>query len=381
MPATKTLRREFLQLADTYDPAKHNIAGFYISEKLDGTRCFWDGGISRGEPTASVPWANVVDPKTGEKKGKIKGRSTGLWSRYGNPIMAPDSFLNALPSCPLDGELWAGRGKFQLCRSICAGDEPDPRFNQISYAVYSSPSLMHVFRTGLIKNTNMVLDVQFEDFEKYVLMRLDKFGGDYRELVGGKATFEEELLFLREAIESQSDQCFLHKQVKLPGDEDAAKTFANEYLDKMLDLGAEGCVIRDGSAIWTPKRHKGLLKFKPYEDAEAKVIGYVCGKEGKQGNVLGKIGALKVRSISLKKNVEFEIGSGLTFADREFATAEMTALAAKNPGEACGPGTNGAHMQGKVIRIGDTITFKYRELSDDGIPKEGRYWRRRDGVE
>src|SRR4051812_13731200 len=63
MPAaTKTPRREFLQLADTYDAEKHDIAGFYISEKLDGTRCFWDGGISRGEPTASVPWANIIDP-------------------------------------------------------------------------------------------------------------------------------------------------------------------------------------------------------------------------------------------------------------------------------------------------------------------------------
>jgi hypothetical protein len=24
------------------------------------------------------------------------------------------------------------------------------------------------------------------------------------------------------------------------------------------------------------------------------------------------------------------------------------------------------------------VTFKYRELSDDGIPKEARFWRRRD---
>ena len=39
-------RREFLQLAERYDAEKHDAAGRYISEKLDGTRCFWDGGLS-----------------------------------------------------------------------------------------------------------------------------------------------------------------------------------------------------------------------------------------------------------------------------------------------------------------------------------------------
>ena len=65
-------RREFLQLADHYDPHKHDVAGWFVSEKLDGTRCFWDGGITRGLPTEQVPWASIIDPKTGEKKAKIK---------------------------------------------------------------------------------------------------------------------------------------------------------------------------------------------------------------------------------------------------------------------------------------------------------------------
>lgn len=372
---TKTLRREFLQLADTYDSAKHVIAGFYISEKLDGTRCFWDGGITRGQPTDTVPWASVIDPKTGDRKAKIKPVSTGLWSRYGNPIMAPDWFLNALPACPLDGELWAGRGNFQLCRSICGGDEPDPRFKQISYAVYSSPSLPAIFASGEIKNANMRLAVDVDAMEKYVTGRLKKFGGDFKFVTKG-ATFEQELLFLREAIESQNDYVFLHRQVRLPLDEAEARTAAAGYLDQVLDKGGEGCVIRNPAAVWTPKRHKGLLKFKPYEDAEAVIIGYVSGKEGKQGNVLGKIGALRVRSTTLKNNVEFEIGSGLTMEDREFLLHKDTSYAAEHPGE-----DMPADAQGRHLKVGQTITFKYRELSDDGIPKEGRYWRRREGVE
>ena len=35
-------------------------------------------------------------------------------------------------------------------------------------------------------------------------------------------------------------------------------------------------------------------------------------------------------------------------------------------------------FQGRHFKRGQTVTFKYRELTDDGIPKEARYWRRRD---
>ncbi len=378
MPATKTLRREFLQLADTFDPAKHNVAGYYISEKLDGTRCFWDGGITRGMKTKDVPWANTIDPKTGKTKAKFKPESSGLWSRYGNPIMATDEFLNALPCCPLDGELWAGRGNFQLCRSICAGDEPDPRFGQISYAVYSTPALAHVFQSGEIKNSNFTLNVDMPVVEKFVLARID--GGSFaREFVHplGGSTFEDELVFLRGSLDTQNDHVFLHRQTKLPVEREAAAAAVEEFLAKVLDQGGEGVVIRNPNAIWTPKRHKGLLKYKPFEDAEAVVIGFVAGKEGKQGNVLGKIGALIVRTVGFENNVEFEIGSGLTFEQRNFTPRGPVAAALwaeANPGQ-----TLPAEFKlSKHFVVGDTITFKYRELSDDGIPKEGRYWRKRD---
>lgn len=372
--AAKLPRREFLQLADTFDAGKHEITGFYISEKLDGTRCFWDGGLTRGIPTRDVPWASTTDPKTGKPKDKVKKTATGLWSRYGNPIMAPDWFLNQLPCCPLDGELWAGRGNFQLCRSICGGDTPDDRFDKISYAVYSSPALAHIFRDGEIKNSNMVLDVSFKGMTEFLRDQVKAIPG--YQSVPENSTFEQELLFLRDMIQSQNDHCFLHLQTKLPVDPQAARDAAYEHLSKVLDKGGEGCMIRDPFALWTPKRHKGLLKFKPYEDSEAQVIGYVTGKEGKQGNVLGKIGALRVRSLKLKKNVEFEIGSGLTMEEREFATPAAVAYATAHPAEAMP-----AEFNGKHIKLGSTITFKYRELSDDGIPKEGRYWRRREGVE
>lgn len=372
MPATKIQRREFLQLADTYAPAKHKVGGFYISEKLDGTRAVWDGGITRGMRTEDVPWASLTNPKEGGRKAKIKPISTGLWSRYGNPIIAPDSFLNQLPCCPLDGELWAGRENFQTCRSICAGDDPDPRFDQISYAVYSSPSFGSLFANGLIKNANMHVEIVLADIERFVRNRLPRFKGDFKYCPAG-STFDQELLFLREAIEAQNDHVFLHRQTKLPADHDEARAVVEATLEKLLEERAEGVVIRDPAAKWIPKRHKGLLKYKPFDDAEAVVVGFRAGKEGKQGNVLGKIGTLQVRTISFRENVTFEIGSGLTFENRELATEADRLWAHAHPGQEMPNATNGKH-----IKQGATITFKYRELSDDGIPKEGRFWRLRD---
>lgn len=368
---TKQVRREFLQLAHTYDPKKHRIANQYISEKLDGMRCFWDGGLTRGMPTASVPWAALLDPRTGETKKKVAPFSTGLWSRYGNVIHAPDWFLNSLPACPLDGELWAGRGNFQLAMSICRGDEPDPRFDKISYAIYSSPPLPNIFSSGLIKNANMLLDVRIETMENFFTRRLDSFDGDYK-YVRPEADFEEELLFLQEAIETQNDHCFLHQQVKLPAVETEAVEFAYDYMHKVLDRGGEGCIIRDGTSVWTPKRHNGLLKFKPFDDAEATVVGFIAGREGKQGNVLGKIGALVVSY----NGIEFELGTGFTMQERQFTPRGSLGAqlwAEEHPGERL-PDT---FDKSYSFRIGDIVTFLYRELTNDGIPKEARYHRKR----
>ena len=253
-----TCVEKFLQLADTYNPDKHKIAGYLVSEKLDGTRCFWDGGLSRGIPTDHVPWASTTDPKTGQRKPKLKPTATGLWSRYGNPIMAPDDFLNALPACPLDGEFWAGRGNFQLCRSICGGDEPDPRFHRISYAVYSAPAIPYVFSSGEIKNTNMVRNLAFEEIEKWIKPRMFPGYG----WVNTPATFNDELMFLREYLEAQNDRVFIHHQLRLPEDEVVARAMVNDFLDKVLEQGGEGVVIRNPLSSWIAKAAQGPVEVQ-----------------------------------------------------------------------------------------------------------------------
>jgi len=154
------------------------------------------------------------------------------------------------------------------------------------------------------------------------------------------ATFDGELAFLCKNIPVQDDRVFLHRQVKLPDDEAEAGDRANALLEKVLDRGGEGVVIRDPQASWFPRRNRGLLKHKPFDDAEAVIVGFVAGKEGKQGNVLGKIGSLRVRW----GEVEFEIGSGMTMAERELADDAHDYAAALPP----------PHLRRRRRRIRDT---------------------------
>jgi DNA ligase-1 len=353
------MRREFLQLADTFK--KHKIAGHHISEKLDGTRCFWDGGISRGRRTEDVPWASILDPKTGERKTKIKPLATGLWSRYGNPIIAPDEFLDQLPNVLLDGELWAGRGNFQLCRSICGGDTPDPRFMaNIQYTVYSAPSFNRVFQDGEIKNTNMLCSINRDAIVAWLNnCRVYSPCTD--------ATFNAELTFLEHRLDGLAN-CRLHTQTLLSEDEATAREQMNARLDEVLSLGGEGVVLRNPQAVWLPKRHTGILKVKPSLDSEATIVGYTSGREGKTGRRLGGIGSLVVEW----KGKRFQL-SGMTDAEREFSTPTMVGYAAKHPDQEMP-----SNFNGKLLPLGTSVTFAYRERTDDGTPKEARYQRVRD---
>jgi DNA ligase-1 len=368
-----TTRREFLQLAKTYNPKKpprkgYNLAGWFVSEKLDGGRCFWDGGVTRGMFTTDVPWANIYDPKTGEVKKKIKPVSTGLWSRYGNPIMAPDWFLNGLPCLPLDGELFAGRGQFQTTMSIIRKDNPiDEEWRNVQFAVYSSPPFEAVFGDGEIKNNNFHRTLQWAEIVEWLKARVVNlpFAGDFTTALSG-STFDQELLLLSEALETPTDFAYLHPQTRLPDNNNEAADEIEHQLDKVLDLGGEGLILRSPEAIWYPKRMDHILKYKPFSDDEAVITGFTSGRVGKEGLLHGKIGAL----ITVYNGKRLEI-SGLTHDEREFSTPAQVVHATENPGQ-----DMPTDFSGKHFKAGDTVTFKYRELSDDGIPKEARYFRK-----
>jgi DNA ligase-1 len=356
-------------LAHKYLPDKSVVGGYYISEKLDGTRVFWDGGLSRGVPTIQVPYANTTDPKTGKLKKKIKPIATGLWSRYGNPIIAPDRFLNTLPCMPLDGEIWAGRGNFQLSRSICAGDTPGENWDKAEFAVFGCPPLDIVFSNGRVNNPHMTMDIVYANINRWLQNHRAEIMEDYICLSAaqGRVPFEYELTCLQDSLDSSS-HVYLHRQKKLPADAAKAAQAVEIELDRVLKLGGEGIILRNPDSPWLPKRVRTLLKYKPFHDDEGVIVGFTSGRRTDKGSkLLGKIGAL----ILDYKGKRLEL-SGLTHEEREFSVRSMVDYAKDHPGEDMPSSLEGIHF-----KIGQTVTFKYRELSDDGVPKDARYWRKR----
>jgi ATP-dependent DNA ligase len=109
-----------------------------------------------------------------------------------------------------------------------------------------------------------------------------------------------------------------------------------------------------------------VMKIKPFDDAQGEVVGFTSGKETDKGSKLrGLIGNV----ILDYKGKRLEL-CGFTNEERAFSTEESTKIAYQTPGEQMPTDT-----QGKHFKIGDTVEFRYRELSDGGIPKDARYYR------
>ena len=128
----------------------NTISGWFLSEKLDGLRAYWDGGISRGFLAKNVPYANTERDKRLVDPDYL---ATGLWSRNAKVIRAPEWFLDALPNgLALDGELWGGVGQWEATASIIKQNTPDDRdWRRIKYMVFDSPLYEIIFQPGLIE--------------------------------------------------------------------------------------------------------------------------------------------------------------------------------------------------------------------------------------
>lgn len=359
------MKAEYLMLAQVYDPDKHSVAGSYVSEKLDGTRAYWDGGVSRGARLTDVPWANIWDKKGG-LKANLPEFATGLWSRYGNPIMAPDWFLNQLPCCPLDGELWAGRGAFQDCRSIVSRNEPDERWRDIRFAVFGSPSPGRVYSNRNIKGSNIQLSIDAGAAYGFAMQRLEAgVLEDYKGLPSD-ATFADEIVFLNGLIDDR-DNVYIHHQRLLSSNEAEAQEQLGIYMNSVVDMGGEGVMLRKSGSFWVPGRTYDLLKVKPFQDDTAVITGFTSGRVTDKGSKhRGRIGAL----ITDYNGQRLEL-SGMTDKERQFATPEMEKYAYENPGV-----DMPSHFQGAEIKVGDTVEFRYvGHQTDAGLPKEARFTR------
>jgi DNA ligase-1 len=89
------------------------LTGWWMSEKLDGVRAYWDGNR--------------------------------FLSRLGNEYAAPEWFTQGLPSHPLDGELWAGRMLFQKAVSIARRQDKGAGWKELTYTVFDAPAHPHPF--------------------------------------------------------------------------------------------------------------------------------------------------------------------------------------------------------------------------------------------
>jgi DNA ligase len=97
-----------LLLAESWNSAA-DLTGWWMSEKLDGVRAYWDGKV--------------------------------LISRLGNVFHAPDWFVAKLPDVPLDGELWLDRKKFSQTISIVKRQDRSDHWKQVSFVVFDAPAL------------------------------------------------------------------------------------------------------------------------------------------------------------------------------------------------------------------------------------------------
>ena len=239
-------------LAESWDNAA-DLSGWWMSEKLDGVRAYWDG--------------------------------KQFLSRLGNSYHAPDWFIKDLPDVPLDGELWIDRKKFQRTVSIVRRQDKNDLWKEVKFLVFDAP-----------------------------------------EAPGG---FEERVTYLKAKLAAASHQfASVHEHLKCKDVESLRLELA-----RVEALGGEGLMLRQPGSKYVAGRSSTLLKVKTFRDADALVTGHQAGA----GRHKGRMGALLVR---LADGTDFAIGTGFSDQERENPPA-----------------------------IGSTITFRYQELSDAGVPR------------
>lgn len=349
------MKQEFVQKAHTFVPERHNAAGSFISEKLDGERALWDGGVSRGVLCSEVPYANTVK----DSRLKVPPTATGLWSSTGKVIHAPDWFCDALPHFPLDGELWAGRKNWQQLSKIVSQHVADDRWHLVTYMVFDTMTWAELLKPRTVKVRN---DYTFEVEPDALVWTLNRNRGT---CCKGTWPFEFRLKFLEKRLE-RNNLAQLHEQIELPFNPIAANKRIEEFCQEVVTRGAEGVVIRKRIGTWVPERSHDILKYKPWQDDEGTVIGYQSGKETDKGSkLLGLMGSIWVEW----QGSRFKV-SGFREPERKFATEADRNWAICNPGKRCP-----VWISNPKFPVGSEVTFKYRELSDDGVPKEARFHR------
>jgi DNA ligase-1 len=245
-----------LLLAESWDGVR-DIAGWWMSEKLDGVRAYWTGTL--------------------------------FLSRLGNPLHAPDWFCQGLPKEPLDGEFWIDRKKFQRTVGIVRRQDKTDLWKEVRFRVFDAP----------------------EDGEP----------------------FEKRLQTIQRIMQKNRPAYALAHEHHLCSDLDQLR----RELAQIEALGGEGLMLRQPGSLYEAGRSATLLKIKSFHDADAVVVGHEPGA----GRHKGRLGALLAE---MADGTRFSVGTGFSDAERNHPPP-----------------------------IGSTITFRYQELTDGGVPRFPSY--------
>jgi DNA ligase-1 len=222
-----------------------------------------------------------------EKLDGVRGYWDGkqLLSKNGTLFAPPPAFIHDLPPFPLEGELWAGRGSFAQTVAIVKKQQAHHGWLQLKFAIFDVPQQPGGFTS-----------------------RIDM----------ARAWFAAH----------PSAYAFVIPQIKIDD-----RSQLHRELERVEGLGGEGLIVRSPDALYAAGRSPEILKVKNYQDAEAKVTGYLPGK----GRNEGRLGALLVE---LDDGTRFKIGGG--FSDNERQSPPP---------------------------LGTVVTFKFYGKYPSGIPK------------
>ncbi len=215
--------------------------------------------------------------------------------RGGGSVHAPAWFTTHFPAAPLDGELWIARDQFDALSGTVRKLEPvDAEWRQVRYLVFELPGAAGDFSARIQTLKTLIAESAVPWLQAVEQFRV----ADHAELM--------------------------------------------RRLDSVVKAGGEGLMLHRADAAYFTGRSDALLKLKPWQDAEAVVVGYVPGK----GKYQGMTGAL---AMEMPSGQRFRIGSGLSDALRR-----------------------------QPPPLGTRITYRYQHLTPKGVPRFPRYLRLRE---
>lgn len=209
-----------------------DLDAYWVSEKLDGVRAWWDGDR--------------------------------LLSRRGNVYPAPDWFTRDFPDTPLDGELWIGRQRFEETVSIVRShDAGDAAWRRIRFMVFDLPATPGSFDQRLDKLRRLITErgipwlravEQFRVENENVLMRrlraVTDAGGEGLMLHRGTSLYHagrtDDLLKLKTLYDAEATVIG-----HLPG-----RGKYRGLLGALLVTTADGKIFRIGTGLSDAERRK-----------------------------------------------------------------------------------------------------------------------------